>query len=94
MNNPKVTYEVGHEDLSLVVENIVKSMNQNAFDKFYNVFIDGQAAAQILTISPRTLTRYINDGILTPDSGVKKYQFRLSEVLKIDLTNIKYKRKS
>lgn len=36
------------------------------------------------------LTRYINDGIITPEPGTKS--FRLSYALKLDLTAIKYKR--
>ena len=74
-----------------IADTLKETIEEKVYNRFYSVMIDCQTLANMHHISPRTVTRYIADGTLTPEPGTK--QFRLSYALKLDLTQVKYKRK-
>jgi predicted DNA-binding transcriptional regulator AlpA len=89
----KVTYELDREDLLKAISEMVEEQDKSVFDRFYNVFINAKDVAKIHAISPQTVVNYIKDGRIKPEplSG-RLYRFRLSEVLKMDFSKLKYKR--
>lgn len=86
----ETVYKLSHDDLANVVEKLAET---SALNKFHDRMVTGKTVADIHGLSEKTIGRYIEDGILTPISGVKKYQFRLSEVLRMDFSTIKHKRR-
>lgn len=89
---PKLTYEVGADDLKQALSEVVREqVEDKVYNRFYNAFVDCKTIGTIHNLSQNTVTRYIQDGILTPEPGTKK--FRLSEILKLDLTTIKHRKK-
>ena len=92
MPQPELTYKMSAEDLKKAIRDELKEqVEEKVYNRFYSILVDCKTTATILNISQSSVTRYINDGILTPEPGTKK--FRLSSILKTDLSTIYRKRK-
>ena len=91
--NGKVIYEVGREDLRSAMSEMIQEQSKTVFDRFYNVFVNAKDVAKIHQVSPQTVINYIKDGKIKPEPHPGRvYRFRLSEVLKMDFSQLKYKR--
>ena len=89
---PELIYKVSGKELhEALADTLKETVEEKIYNRFYSVFIDCKTLAKIHNLSPRTVTRYIQDGTLITEPGTKL--FRLSYALKLDLTLIKYKRK-
>lgn len=91
----KLVIEADKEDLKeIFAETIQGVIEDKVYNRFHNSFVDGKTVAKIHNISPITLTNYVKEGLLIPENSGRVLKFRLSEVLKLDLTKIKYKRRN
>lgn len=89
----EIVYKVSKSDFVSAINDAI-SEHQSAFDRFYTVFIDGKTVAKIHGLSPKTISRYVSEGVIAPDpTSGRVHKFRLSEVLKMDLSKLKYKRR-
>lgn len=88
----EVTYKVSADDLKQAInESLQENIEAKVYNRFYNTLIDCKTVCKIHNLSQNTVTNYIKDGILTPEPGTK--QFRLSAILKLDLSSVYRKRK-
>lgn len=91
--NSKITYEVSEEDLKKVVhDTFVKEVEARIYGRFYNSFIDGKQLANMHQVSQDTITRYVKDGLLSPEprlSNNASLKFRLSYALGLDFEELK-----
>lgn len=91
--NSKVTYELSRDDLRATIIEMTQEQSKTVFDRFYNVFVNAKDVAKIHQVSPQTIVNYIKDGKIKPEPHQGRvYRFRLSEVLKMDFSQLKYKR--
>lgn len=95
MNEPsKIIYEVTEDTLTRVINTTLDSLNeQKIYNRFEGVLINSSAVCQILGISTVTMHKYIKAGALLPEPrvGSQDLRFRLSEILKIDLLELRRK---
>lgn len=92
--NTKTIIEITKEDFQASLEEFARKFAEKSFtEKFYNVLIDAKTAAKIHGISPTTFIRYVQRGLIDYESKKgKAYQFRLSEILRLNISELKYKR--
>ena len=89
----EIVYKVTKTDFVNAISDVINE-HQNAFDRFYSVFVDGKTVAKIHGLSSKTISRYVAEGVIVPDpTSGRVHKFRLSEVLKMDFTRIKYRRR-
>lgn len=70
---------------------VAENSEAKAYEKFYNVLVPSSWISVIHSISYQTVFRYIQRGLIVPEerqSRDEKYQFRLSEVLKMDFKKL------
>ena len=92
--NSKIIYELSEEDFQSAIEKVLSShIEKKIYNKFESVIIDSKTACHILQISMPTLRKYILAGELWPEpkSTNDKILFRLSDILKADVSEIKKK---
>ena len=95
MQNAEITYKLDAKDLKEVIaETMSKDVEDRIFGRFYNVMVDAKTLAKVHNLSTKTVSRYIADGTLRPEpTEGRLHLFRLSEVLKLEASKLKYKRK-
>ena len=80
------------DDLNSFASDIIaEKAEAKAYDRFYNVLIPTSWVAKMHHVSYQTVFRYIQRGLIVPEerqSRDEKYQFRLSEVLKMDFKKL------
>jgi hypothetical protein len=87
-------YQVSGDDFKEAIrEAISEEVEQKVYNRFEGTVVDARAACQILNISPDSLYKYVHAGEINcePRSGRSDYRFRLSELLKADITRIRRK---
>jgi hypothetical protein len=90
----KTIYEVSGEDLKRAIqETISEQVEQKIYNRFEGTIVDAKAACQILGVSPDSLYKYVAAGEIAcePRNGRSDYRFRLSELLKVNITEIRRK---
>ena len=86
-----ITYNMNKSDLIEALHEVQSSeIESKILNKFYNVLVGTNVVAEIHNVSEKTVLNYVNDGLIEcePRTG-KKFQFRLSHVLKIDFGQLK-----
>lgn len=86
-----ITYNVNKSELIEAIHDIqAAEIESKILNKFYNVIVGTSVVAKIHNVSEKTVLNYVDDGLLEcePRTG-KKYQFRLSQILKVDFGQLK-----
>lgn len=90
-------YQIDAEEMEKFFNHKMEQKAVEAFcNRFSNTLITPKEVALFHNLSEATVINYCKDGILIPEHRDKeycKYKFRLSEVLKLDISNIKGKPK-
>lgn len=87
-----ILYQMQPEDLQKFLdENLAEIKLQAFLNRFENVLIGVKDIARIHSINPRTVTNYINDGLIVPEMKVNENEhpkFRLSYALTLDFRQL------
>jgi len=93
----KNLYVLSEEDMKKAMQEVIEGeIEEKIFNRFLNIKIDSKGACQILEISQSTLQRYVKSGQLVPEvreSGSQSFKFRLSYLLKINMEELKRKKR-
>lgn len=88
----KQVIQLDRQDFSeLLCDFVSNASEEKAYDKFYNVLVPTSWIATIHKVSYQTVFRYIQRGMIVPEERNSRgdhYQFRLSEVLKLDFKKL------
>lgn len=90
--NSTILYQMHPEDLQRFLDENVAEIKLQAFlNRFENVLIGVKDVAQMHSVNPRTVTNYINDGLIVPEMKVNENEhpkFRLSYALTLDFRQL------
>lgn len=88
----KQVIQIDKRDFSELLCNFISNTSEEkAYAKFYNVLVPASWIAKIHNVSYQTVFRYIQGGMIVPEERNSRndhYQFRLSEVLKMDFKKL------
>ena len=85
-------YIIKKEDLRETMEDLLSNMvDDRVYNRFEGVLADTNMVCTILSVTKVTLYKYIDAGIIPFESreGRSEYKFRLSDILKIDLKELR-----
>lgn len=87
----EVTYKLSQKDFQEVIETtLAKQVEDKIFNRFEHVFIDTKTVCNILKISDRTLYTYVKNKVIDVEQNGEN-KFRLSEILKINMPELRKK---
>lgn len=85
-------YQVSAKDMETAIrETISEQVEQKVYNRFEAVLVDSNTVCDILSITKVTLYKYIKIGAIPYEdrNGRAEYKFRLSDILRIDLSEIR-----
>ena len=94
MTPSKITYEFTEQVYEHIKDDAIQIAEKNIHSRFATKLLDVKAASQVLGVSEDTIRSYVGLGRLEPETrkALGKIRFRLSYLLNIDISKLKYKR--
>lgn len=87
-----ITYNIDGNDFNSLLKELKLKEEESLIDKYYSVLVPTAWVALIHEVDPSTICRYVQRGlipIVDRTSSTGNYKFRLSEILKLDLSKLR-----